>query len=117
MPDHILKNFGITSDPTGAAIGGQWRKTAGKHRSLATPIDGSSLGNITECTKDDVTAVIDAADQAFKTWRTVPAPKREEFVRRVGEKLRQRKSDLAKIVQLKAGKITQEAVGEVQAMI
>src|SRR5436190_6140672 len=108
MADHILKNFGITSDPTGAAIGAQWRKTTGKHRSLATPIDGSSLGGITECAASDVNAVIDASDEAFKTWRNVPAPKRGEFVRRVGNKLRERKSDLASIVQLEAGKITQE---------
>src|SRR5207249_11646669 len=46
-----------------------------------------------------------------------PAPKRGEFVRRVGDKLRERKADLAKIVQLEAGKISQEALGEVQEMI
>src|SRR5205814_3373769 len=98
-------------------IGPEWLNTTGNRRSLATPIDGSSLGSITECTSADVTAVIDAADEAFKTWREVPAPKRGEFVRRIGEKLRQRKSELAQIVSLEVGKITAESLGEVQEMI
>jgi aldehyde dehydrogenase (NAD+) len=65
---------------------------------------------------DTDTAVQRAAD-AYRVWRTTPAPVRGELVRRLGEQLRLHKSDLARIVQLEAGKITSEALGEVQEMI
>ena len=58
-----------------------------------------------------------AAQDAFLKWRLVPAPKRGEFVRRIGEKLRARKADLGALVSIEAGKITAEALGEVQEMI
>jgi aldehyde dehydrogenase (NAD+) len=117
MPDNALKSLGIADNNSGAAIGGQWRKTEGKTLTVTSPIDRQPLSTIRECAKADVEAVINAADQAFRKWRIVPAPKRGEFVRRVGDKLRQRKTELAKLVTLEAGKITQEALGEVQEMI
>src|SRR4029079_10975959 len=80
-------------------------------------IDRQKLASLTEATAADVAGVIEAASEAFVKGRSVPSPKRDEFVRRVGEKLRERKSELASIVQLEAGKITQEALGEVQEMI
>jgi aldehyde dehydrogenase (NAD+) len=64
-----------------------------------------------------VKRVVAAADAAFRDWRLVPAPKRGEFVRRLGQKLRERRADLAALVSWEAGKITQEALGEVQEMI
>src|SRR5439155_2457264 len=82
-----------------------------------SPIDRAALATIKSATPAEVAQVIDAASDAFVKWREVPAPKRGEFVRRLGEKLRERKADLAEIVQLEVGKITQEALGEVQEMI
>ena len=58
-----------------------------------------------------------AAAAAFREWRIVPAPHRGEFVRRYGTALRQHKRDLGTLVSYEAGKITQEALGEVQEMI
>src|SRR5688500_4746967 len=112
-----LVAFGMSSAVQGAAIGGRWLDTQGKPLTVTTPIDRSSLATVTQASAADVHAVIDAASEAFKKWRIVPAPKRGEFVRRVGNKLRERKGELAKIVQLEAGKITAEALGEVQEMI
>jgi aldehyde dehydrogenase (NAD+) len=66
---------------------------------------------------EDVAAAVAAAQEAFLKWRIVPAPKRGELVRRYGQKLRERKADLAVLVQLEVGKITSEALGEVQEMI
>ncbi len=117
MADSALKSLGINENNFGAAIGGQWLETEGKQHAVTSPIDRATLANIKECAKSDVEAVIGAAYDAFLKWRVAPAPKRGEFVRRVGDKLRQRKSDLAKLVTLEAGKITQEALGEVQEMI
>ena len=75
------------------------------------------LASLATATADDVPEVLDAAVQAFHTWRLVPAPRRGELVRRLGDSLRRHKSDLAALVSWEAGKITQEALGEVQEMI
>jgi aldehyde dehydrogenase (NAD+) len=104
MSAEILSSFGIHS-------------AAAADLSVRSPIDGSTLAAIRSENAADVNAVIARAADAFKTWRLVPAPRRGEFVRRIGEKLRERKSDLAKLVTLEAGKITQESLGEVQEMI
>jgi aldehyde dehydrogenase (NAD+) len=65
----------------------------------------------------EVAGAIDRAHSAFLTWRTVPAPRRGELVRRIGEALRQSKAELAALISWEVGKITQEALGEVQEMI
>jgi aldehyde dehydrogenase (NAD+) len=117
MSDVIPKSLKIPPKPAASAVGSEWRATSGNTLVVKSPIEGRVLAEIATATPRDVDSVITAASEAFKTWRTVPAPKRGEFVRRVGEKLRERKSDLATLVSLEAGKITQEALGEVQEMI
>src|SRR5688572_48790 len=117
MSDVIPKSLKIPPKPAASAVGSEWRAASGKTLVVKSPIDGRVLAEIATATPRDVASVITAASEAFKTWRTVPAPKRGEFVRRVGEKLRERKADLATLVSLEAGKITQEALGEVQEMI
>jgi len=116
MSDELLKKLGVDAK-SGCGIGGQWRRTSGKPIAVRCPIDGKTLATIPSASKEDVQAAIDAASKAFITWRTVPAPQRGELVRRFGQKLREKKSDLAALVQLEAGKITSEALGEVQEMI
>jgi len=87
---------------------------AGPH-SARTPITGATLGFA--AATDDVDTMVSRAAAAFQKWRTAPAPLRGELVRRLGEQLRIHKADLARIVQLEAGKIESEALGEVQEMI
>ncbi len=82
-----------------------------------SPIDGGTLAEFAMADGRQVDAAIDAAAAAFLQWRTVPAPLRGQFVRSFGEQLRAHKADLATIVSWEAGKITQEALGEVQEMI
>jgi aldehyde dehydrogenase (NAD+) len=113
----VLARLGLSGTLSGVAIGAESRKAVGGSLRVRCPIDGSTLATVQTASADDVTAVINAAEQAFKAWRLVPAPKRGEFVRRVGNKLRERKADLAALVSIEAGKITQEALGEVQEMI
>ncbi len=112
-----LQKFNIGSSPNAVMIGAKSSAASGEAITVRSPIDGETLATIKSATPADVEKVIDAASDAFIRWREVPAPRRGEFVRRIGEKLRQHKSDLAEIVQLEAGKITQEALGEVQEMI
>src|SRR2546423_455095 len=117
MPNNVLTKLGIESDNAGCAIGRHWRRTSGKPLIARSPIDGSTLAQIRSAQAVDVNAAAEAAHEAFLKWRLIPAPKRGELVRRIGQKLRERKSDLAALVSLEAGKITSEALGEVQEMI
>lgn len=87
---------------------------AGPH-AARSPITGTGLGFVAATADVDTTVARSRA--AFGAWRTTPAPLRGELVRRLGEQLRVHKADLARIVQLEAGKIESEALGEVQEMI
>ncbi|MFI0732972.1 aldehyde dehydrogenase family protein [Streptomyces sp. NPDC021225] len=82
-----------------------------------TPITGENLLGLTASTARDADQALAATRAAFLTWRTTPAPRRGELVRRLGESLREHKSDLADLVTIEAGKIRSEALGEVQEMI
>ncbi|ETD67530.1 aldehyde dehydrogenase [Pelistega indica] len=82
-----------------------------------SPIDGQQIGRVKEHTIADVDVQIQQAEVAFKAWRQVPAPRRGELVRILGNVLREHKEDLGRLVSLEAGKITQEGLGEVQEMI
>ena len=88
-------------------------ESAGKLVSFS-PIDGNAIGRVPEC---DPEAVCGRAEQAFRKWRTVPAPRRGELVRLLGDGLREAKPVLAKLITLECGKIHQESLGEVQEMI
>ena len=87
--------------------------SAGRLASFS-PIDGSPIGRVTI---GDPDRAADRAMTAFLKWRRVPAPRRGEFVRVLGEYLREAKPVLAKLITLECGKIIQESLGEVQEMI
>ena len=82
-----------------------------------SPIDGSEIGRVRMANAEDVAAACERSAEAFLTWRTVPAPRRGELVRLLGEELRAAKEPLARLVTLEAGKIVQEGLGEIQEMI
>ena len=80
-----------------------------------SPITGGTLGTIDH--QLTVHEAVERAATAFRAWRTVPAPRRGEVVRQLGDLLRANKVHLARLVQIEAGKIESEALGEVQEMI
>ena len=82
-----------------------------------SPIDGAEVARIAETSLADMPGIIAASVSAFKAWRDVPAPRRGELVRLLGEELRAAKVELGAVVTLEAGKITSEGLGEVQEMI
>ncbi len=82
-----------------------------------SPVSGEEIAKLKTHSSADAGKVIDAAHEAFKAWRLVPAPKRGELVRLLGEELRAAKADLGRLVSIEAGKITSEGLGEVQEMI
>jgi aldehyde dehydrogenase (NAD+) len=91
--------------------------TEGDDFPARTPVTGEHLFGLRAATATDVEGAVAAARAAFLTWRTTPAPRRGDLVRRLGELLREHKSDLADLVTVEAGKIRSEALGEVQEMI
>ncbi|KND61997.1 Aldehyde dehydrogenase B [Candidatus Burkholderia verschuerenii] len=82
-----------------------------------SPISGAVIGRVKQHTAADVDATLARARSAFTQWRDVPAPRRGELVRLLGQKLREKKAALGRLVSLEAGKIVQEGLGEVQEMI
>ena len=82
-----------------------------------SPVDGNLIGKVTTTTKEDFEKVIKTSQEAFKTWRLVPAPQRGEIVRQFGLKLRELKHPLGELVSYEMGKSLQEGLGEVQEMI
>jgi aldehyde dehydrogenase (NAD+) len=99
------------------ALGVDLALYAGKDMDARSPIDGVTIAGLRAHTRADVEAAITSAHSAFLVWRTIPAPKRGELVRLLGEELRTYKVELGKLVTLEAGKIIQEGLGEVQEMI
>jgi aldehyde dehydrogenase (NAD+) len=84
---------------------------------VRSPIDGGQLACLREHTHAEIDAMIARAHTAFGQWRTVPAPRRGELVRLLGEELRANKDALGRLVSMEAGKILAEGQGEVQEMI
>ena len=82
-----------------------------------SPVDGMELGRVGAHQGADVAEIVENASRAFGDWRNVPAPRRGEFVRLIGEALRDNKEALARLVSTECGKIYQEGLGEVQEMI
>ncbi|QQP87421.1 aldehyde dehydrogenase family protein [Skermanella sp. TT6] len=89
----------------------------GGTRIVRSPIDGTEIGRLEDDTAETADAKIAAAAEAFKAWRLVPAPRRGELVRLLGEELRAHKEALGSLVTLECGKSIQEGYGEVQEMI
>ena len=115
----ILSNLGLTQDNSGTwtATGG-WRKSpGGKVIDSINPATGQVIAKVHCATEADYEQVIKDAEAAYKLWREVPAPKRGEAVRLMGEELRKHKDDLGSLVSLEMGKIKPEGDGEVQEMI
>src|SRR5271154_5101363 len=90
---------------------------AGAGLTARSPIDGATIAEIKEHSPAEVGAAIGRAHKAWGEWRQVPAPKRGELVRLLGEELRENKDALGRLVTIEAGKIVQEGLGEVQEMI
>ena len=89
----------------------------GGDRAVFTPIDGSEIARVTSDDAASAARKIATAEAAFVAWRAVPAPRRGELIRLLGEELRAHKEALGRLVTLESGKILQEGMGEVQEMI
>jgi aldehyde dehydrogenase (NAD+) len=113
----VLKELGIKVENDGAAIGNHWLHTRGEKIHSHSPVDGKLIATVYAASEADYEACILKAQDAFKTWRMMPAPKRGEIVRQFGEELRKKKEALGTLVSYEMGKSYQEGLGEVQEMI
>ncbi|SCB22664.1 L-piperidine-6-carboxylate dehydrogenase [Rhizobium hainanense] len=102
----ILTELGVSAD----------RYTGGT-LAVISPVTGAEIGRLKEHSAGEAKGAIAAAHEAFLAWRNVPAPKRGELIRLLGEELRAGKAALGRLVSIEVGKITSEGLGEVQEMI
>lgn len=112
----VLKTLRLDEENPGVAIGKEWQATNEKTPSYS-PVDGQLVAKVGLADEEVYNKVINRAQEAFETWRLTPAPARGEIVRQIGEKLRQNKVALGKLVSYEMGKSYQEGLGEVQEMI
>ena len=115
-PSQILESLNLTGAIHGTSTGQQWMENNDTITSNS-PIDNLELGSVSITTKEQYDAVVAAASEAFKTLRSMPAPKRGELMRQFGNALREEKAELGALVSLEMGKSYQEGLGEVQEMI
>ena len=113
----ILSQLGIEETNNGASTGGKWFRTRGERIDSISPVDGKLIASVNSATEADYEAVVLKAQEAFKAWRMVPAPKRGEVIRQLAERIRFYKEPLGKLVSYEMGKSLQEGLGEVQEMI
>ncbi len=113
----FLQALGVNDSNFGASTGTNWIDGKGEWIHSHSPVDGALIARVKSATADEYETVVKAADEAFKIWRTWPAPKRGEVVRQIGLELRKYKEPLGKLVSYEMGKSLQEGYGEVQEMI
>jgi aldehyde dehydrogenase (NAD+) len=113
----VLKKLGLKAKNQGASTGLNDISGSRRYIDSYSPVDGELIGSVSVTSREQYDQVIAAAEQAFKIWREVPAPKRGEIVRQYGEVLRQYKDPLGRLVSYEMGKSLQEGWGEVQEMI
>lgn len=111
-----LKRLSIDYTTLGASTGLDWFGT-GEEISSISPVDGKAIAKVNTCSAEDYEKVLSTAKKAELIWRNIPAPKRGEIVRQLGDKLRELKPILGKLVSYEMGKSYQEGMGEVQEMI
>ncbi len=113
----VLRELGVAAENSAFSTGLQWGGAGQNLKAITSPTDGKHIASVAMATAADYDQVVRTAQEAFKTWRQMPAPKRGEIVRQIGNKLREYKEPLGKLVSYEMGKILQEGLGEVQEMI
>lgn len=112
----VLDKLGVKDVNNGTSTGS---KSYGSGEMIASysPVDVELIGKVSTTTPEEFEKVIETAKDAFKQFRTIPAPKRGELVRQFGDRLRELKQPLGELVSYEMGKSLQEGLGEVQEMI
>jgi aldehyde dehydrogenase (NAD+) len=112
-----VKTLGLSEINDGAHDGVGFLPCRGAILESRSPATGELLARVRQADAETYEKIVQGAESAFKKWREVPAPKRGEVIRQIGEVLRQKKAELGRLVSLEMGKIASEGLGEVQEMI
>ena len=114
----ILNRLHINDINNAFSTGKEWGNTENALiKDILSPVDGKKIASVKIATAENYNLVVERAARAFKNWRIIPAPKRGDIVREIGNALRNKKEDLGKLVSYEMGKSLQEGYGEVQEMI
>jgi aldehyde dehydrogenase (NAD+) len=114
----LLRKLSLTSKNAGTCAGpGRWMDSGGTWIDSVNPASGEVIASVQAATHASYDAAVIAARASFETWRMLPAPKRGDVVRDLGNALREAKEPLGELVSLEMGKIRAEGLGEVQEMI
>ena len=92
--NQAFESIGI-DEALGVAIGDQWQAGQGENLSVFSPVDGTQIAQLAMASEDQLNQAVDAAEQAFRDWRVVPAPVRGELVRQIGNELRKHKKQIS----------------------
>ncbi|XP_010656114.1 aldehyde dehydrogenase family 7 member A1 isoform X2 [Vitis vinifera] len=112
----FLAEIGVGPANPGCYINGEW-KARGPLVSSVNPSNNQRIAVVTEASIEDYEEGLMACSEAAKTWMKIPAPKRGEIVRQIGEALRAKLGSLGRLVSLEMGKILAEGIGEVQEIV
>ncbi|KAF4363578.1 hypothetical protein F8388_002119 [Cannabis sativa] len=112
----FLKEIGLGSENLGGYVNGKW-KASGPLSSTVNPSNNQKIAQVKEVSLEDYEEGLHACSEAAKTWMTIPAPKRGEIVRQIGDAFRAKLDHLGRLVSLEMGKILPEGIGEVQEVI
>jgi aldehyde dehydrogenase (NAD+) len=113
----FLKTLQLQSENEGVSTGTAWISSSLAMIDSYSPVDGKKIGSVRPADRNAYEQVLNKAEEAFREWRTWPAPRRGEVVRQVGDALRAKKEALGRLVSYEMGKSLQEGLGEVQEMI
>jgi L-aminoadipate-semialdehyde dehydrogenase len=114
--ESIFSALGL-DDTNPGAFAGEWLDTAGPELPIVNPTTEEQIGTVLRAGADDYEQVVRSSVETFESWRMLPAPERGQYVRRLGNLLREYKQPLGALVSLEMGKIKAEGEGEVQEMI
>lgn len=116
--NRVLESLGLQATNSGTCTGSVWLDSPkGVELKVPSPVDGQPIAAVRTTDFDTFEKVLSISTEAARAWRLVPAPRRGEIVRQIGEELRAKKADLGMLVSWEMGKIYQEGLGEVQEMI
>ncbi|HET9204462.1 MAG TPA: aldehyde dehydrogenase family protein [Acidimicrobiia bacterium] len=112
----VFDALGLSEHNSGV-FAGDWLEPTGERVEVVNPTTGEILATVGMASADDYDRVAESSVETFERWRNLPAPKRGEYVRRLGDALREKIEPLGALVTLEMGKILPEGIGEVQEMV
>ncbi|MDP9494688.1 MAG: aldehyde dehydrogenase family protein [Actinomycetota bacterium] len=112
----VFDKLGLSETNSGV-FGGRWLDATGETIDVIDPSTSEPLASVGMASVDDYEQVVANSVETFQRWKLLPAPQRGQYVRRLGDALRDNIEALGALVTLEMGKILPEGVGEVQEMV